>query len=81
MLEKIKVRMTETKIGTENGFTDIIFEKGGVYDIGASLYKSFRRMGACEKVLDTEVLETKVEITSKENATIEPINAIKKKGK
>jgi hypothetical protein len=61
MAEKIKIKMTETKVGTENGFTDIVFEKGGVYNIGESLYKSFRNMGSCERVLNSENLETKVE--------------------
>ena len=75
----IKVRMTETKVGTENGFTNITFEKNGIYEIGASLYKSFRNMGSCEKVLESETLEVKIETPAEEKAVIKPVTFTKKK--
>jgi hypothetical protein len=52
-----KIRMLKDCDGYEDGFTCKLYKKGQEYNIGASLFKSFRNMGFCELVLEETVQE------------------------
>lgn len=61
MSDKFNIKMTETLTGADNGFTDKRFEEGESYIVGASLFNSFKNMGACELV--EAITEEKPKVT------------------
>ncbi len=76
----MKIIMTETKQGSENGIVVKTYYKSETYNIGQELYNSFKKMKCCKDFVEVEQFEEpkqkKIEVSenkmvkSKENKNI-----------
>ncbi len=65
----MKIIMTETRQGSENGIIIKTYYSGETYDIGKELYDSFKKMKCCKDFAEIE--EKKIDDSPK-NKMIKP---------
>ena len=45
----MRIKMRETRLGSENGYDVFLYQKGQIYDVGESLATSFLNANFAEK--------------------------------
>ena len=75
MTDTFNIKMTETLTGTKDGFTNELFKEGETYTVGASLFNSFKNMGACELVVVKKPVKKASPV--KENKAIKAVKEVK----